>query len=67
MVRVKAPAMRAKSKDELLKQLEDLKTELSTLQVCVHGVYFSYLLFHDFDFKLFSRLNISLLTASLHL
>jgi len=33
MVRVKAPAMRAKSKDELLKQLEDLKTELSTLQV----------------------------------
>ena len=41
MVRVKAPAMRAKSKDELLKQLEELKTELSTLQVCVHGVYFN--------------------------
>ena len=65
MVRVKAPAMRAKSKDELLKQLEDLKTELSTLQVCVHGVYFSYLLFHVFHFKLFSRLNISLLTFAL--
>ena len=74
MVRVKAPAMRAKSKDELLKQLEDLKTELSTLQVCVHGVYLSYLLFHvpllssltRFDFGLFSRLNILFLTASLH-
>ena len=42
MGRVKAPAMRAKSKDELLKQLEDLKTELSTLQVRVHGVYFLF-------------------------
>ena len=33
MVRVKAPALRAKNKDELVKQLEELKAELSSLQV----------------------------------
>jgi len=33
MVRVKASLLRSKNKDELIKQLEDFKTELSTLQV----------------------------------
>eukprot|EP00116_Pleurobrachia_bachei_P015449 sb/3475711/ len=33
MVRVKAPALRGKTKEELLKQLEEQKTELSNLQV----------------------------------